>query len=87
MFGLDAAMPRRSRRVVPHRSNGRVVIAALWSCRLGFDSESLKPMTVQLVFTASLLDAQNQRDSVENKQALTCCAVGKGAYNFPASSL
>ena len=48
------------------------------SVDLGFDSESGQPMTLTLVFTASLLDVQHLRDSVERAGKFTCCAVGKG---------
>ena len=41
----------------------------LWRCRFGFASESAQPMTVKLVFTASLLDVQHQSDCVKNKPA------------------
>ena len=37
-------------------SSGKSV--CLWSCTLGFDSESGPPVTVKLVFTASLFDVQ-----------------------------
>ena len=38
----------------------------------------VKPMTLNLVFTASLLDAQHYRDSVENKPAsLLVVPLGK----------
>ena len=36
---------------------------------LGLIPSRVKPMTLTLVFTASLLDAQHQRDSVKNKPA------------------
>ena len=35
-------------------------------------------MTLKLVFTASLLDVQHLRDSVEKAGKFACCAVGKG---------
>ena len=35
----------------------------------GLIPSRVKPMTLKLVFTASLLDAQHYRDSVENKPA------------------
>ena len=38
----------------------------------------VKPMTLKLVFTASLLDVQHLKDSVEKAGKFTCCAVGKG---------
>ena len=34
--------------------------------------------SLKLVFTASLLDAHHERDSVENKPEVGCCAFGKG---------
>ena len=49
-------------------SNGRVVRAsASGAVDSGLTPSRDKPMTVKLVFTASLLDAQHERDSVENK--------------------
>ena len=36
----------------------------------------VKPMTLKLVLTASLLDVQHLRDSVEKAGKFTCCAVG-----------
>ena len=33
----------------------------------GWISGQVKPMTLKLVFAAALLDAQHERDSVENK--------------------
>ena len=35
----------------------------------GLIPSRVKPMTLKLVLTASLLDAQHERDSVENKPA------------------
>ena len=53
----------------------------------------VKSMTLKLVFTASLLDAQHERDSVKNKQAtLFVVSLGKAlsgrqvAGNFQTSS-
>ena len=44
----------------------------------------VKPMTLKLVFTASLLDAQHWRDNVENSKFT--CATEKGTYrDFPIS--
>ena len=41
-------------------------------------------MTVKLVFTASLLDAQHQRDSVKNKPAsLLVVPLGKALSGIP----
>ena len=36
-----------------------------------------------MVFTASLLGAQQSRDSVENK--LSCCVLGQDIYGMPSS--
>ena len=45
---------------------------------LGLFPSRVKPMTLKLVFTASLLDAQHQKDSVENKPAsLLIVPLGK----------
>ena len=49
----------------------------LWSFRLGFDSESGQTNTLKLVFTASLLDAQHERDGVKNKTAKALVTVEK----------
>ena len=47
-------------------------------------SGRVKPMTLKLVFTASLLDAQQQWDSVENKPAsLLVVPLGKTLSGFP----
>ena len=44
----------------------------------------VKPMTLKLVFTASLLDAQHQRDSGENKPAsLFVVLLGKTLGEIP----
>ena len=48
------------------------------SVDLGFAPSRITPMTLKLVFTASLLDVQDLRDSVEKAGKFTCCAVGKG---------
>ena len=41
-------------------------------------------MTLKLVFTASLLDTQHQRDSVKNKPArLLVVPLGKGLSGIP----
>ena len=43
-------------------------------------------MTLKLVFTASMLDAQHLRDSVENKQAsLLRVSLGKALRGIPPS--
>ena len=45
---------------------------------LGLIPNRVKPMTLKLIFTASLPDAQHQRDSVENKPAsLLVVLLGK----------
>ena len=45
-------------------------------------------MTLKLVFTASLLDDQHLRDSVEKAGKFTCCAVGKRHFTgFPHLSV
>ena len=40
-------------------------------------------MTLRLIFTASLLDAQHQRDSVENKPASLLVPLGKALSGIP----
>ena len=45
---------------------------------MGSISSRVKPMTLRLVFTASLLDVQHLRDSVKKAGKFTCCVVGKG---------
>ena len=51
-------------------SDGRVVRAsASGAVDLGLIPSRAKPMTLTLVFTASLHDAQHLRDSVKNKPA------------------
>ena len=53
---------------------------------LGFDSESGQTNDFKLVFTASLLDAQPQRDSLENKPAsLLVAPLGKAFGGIPPS--
>ena len=52
--------------------------SASGSVDLGSIPSRVKPMTLKLVFTASLRDAQHLRDSVEKAGKFTCCAVGKG---------
>ena len=48
----------------------------------------VKPKPVQLVFTASLLDAQHLRDSVENTQAsLLVVPLGKALSGIPLFSV
>ena len=43
----------------------------------GLIPSRVKPMTLKLVFTASRLDAQHQRDSVENKPTSLLVPLGK----------
>ena len=53
---------------------------------LGLIPSRVKPMTLKLVFTASLLDAQHERDSVENKPAsLLVVPLGKTLSGIPPS--
>ena len=53
--------------------------SASGSVDLGSISHSaFKPMTLKLVFTASLLNVQHLRDSVEKAGKFTCCAVANG---------
>ena len=54
-----------------------------WSCRFGFDSQS--GQTLILVFTASLLDAQHQKDSVENNSASLLVPLGKALNKITPS--
>ena len=46
---------------------------------LGLIPSRVKPMTSKLVFTAFPLDAQHQKDSVENKQASLLVVPWKNA--------
>ena len=49
------------------RSDGRMVEGSTsQAVDFGFIPGWVKPMTLKLVFTASMLDAQHQRESVEN---------------------
>ena len=51
-------------------SDSRVVRASdSGAVNLGLIPSRVKPMTLKLLFTASLLDAQHLRDSVKNKPA------------------
>ena len=51
---------------------------------LGSIPSRVKPMILKVVFTASLLDAQHQRDSVENKLAsLLVLPLGKALSRIP----
>ena len=51
----------------------------------GLIPSRVKPMTLKSVFTASLLDAQHQRDSVENKPASLLVPLGKALSGIPPS--
>ena len=52
----------------------------------GLIPSRVKPMTLTLVFTTSLLDAQHQRDSVENKPAsLLVVPLGRALSGIPPS--
>ena len=70
----------KSRISVTDSSDGRVVRAsALGAVDLGFIPSQVKPVTLKLVFIASLLDAQHQREQCgEQAGKFTYCAVGKG---------
>ena len=70
----------KSRISVTDSSDGRVIRAsALEAVDLGFIPSQVKPVTSKLVFTASLHDAQHQREQCgEQAGKYTCCAVGKG---------
>ena len=53
---------------------------------LSFISSRVKPMTLKLVFTAFLLDAQHYRNSVANKPASSLVVpLGKALSGFPSS--
>ena len=55
-----------------------VTASASGAVYLGLIPSQVKPMTLKLVFTASLLDAQHERDGVENKSAsLLVVPLGK----------
>ena len=52
--------------------------SALGAVDMALIPSRVKPMTLKMVFTASLLDAQHQRDSVEDKPASSLVApLGK----------
>ena len=65
--------------VKKYSSDGLVVRAtASGAANLGLIPSGVKPITLKLVFTASLLDAQHQRNSVKNKSAgLRVVPLGK----------
>ena len=59
-------------------SDGRVVKAsASGAADSRLIPHQVKPITLTLVFSASLLDAQHQRDSVEDKPASSLVPLGK----------
>ena len=68
-------------------SDARVVRAfASKNVDLSLIPSLVKPMTLKLVFTVSLLDAQHERDSVENKPAsLLSVPLGKALSGIPLS--
>ena len=60
--------------------------SAARSVDLGSIPSRVKPMTLKLVFTASLLDVQHLRVSVENKPArLQAVPLGKALNGIPPS--
>ena len=57
---------------------------AFGAVKLGLISNRVKPIALKLLFTASLLDAQHQRDNVGNKPAsLLVVPLGKARKGFP----
>ena len=62
--------------------DGRVVRAsASRAAASGLIPSWVKPMTLKLVFTVSLLDAQHNKDTTtvwRTSRKFVCCAVGKG---------
>ena len=68
-------------------SDGRVIRAsALGAVDSGLIPSWVKPMTSKLVFTASVLDAQHERNSVKNKLAsLLVVPLGKVLSGIPPS--
>ena len=68
-------------------SDGRVVRAsASRAVDLGLIPSRVKLMTLKLVFTASLLNAQNESDSVKNKPAsLLVVSLGRALSGIPPS--
>ena len=71
----------------PNTSDGRVVRASVSrAVELGLIPSWVKPMTLNLVFTASLLDVQHQRNNVEPKPAsLLVVPLGKALSGIPPS--
>ena len=68
-------------------SDGRVVRAsASGAADSGLIPSRVKPMILKLVFAASLLDAQHERDSVDNKPAsLLVVPLGSALSRIPPS--
>ena len=68
-------------------SDGRVVsTSALGAVDLDLIPSRVKPVTLKLAFTASLLDAQHFRDSVKNEPAsLLVGPLGKAFSGIPPS--
>ena len=69
-------------------SDGRVVrVSASKAVDLGLIPSVVKPMTtLKLLLTVSLLDAQHQRDSAENKpSSLLVVLLGKALSGIPLS--
>ena len=69
-------------------SDGRVVRASATSRAVdsGLISSQVKSVTLILVFTASMLDDQHYRDSVENKpESLLVVPLGKAFSGIPPS--
>ena len=67
-------------------SNGRMVRAStVRAVDSGLIPSRVKPMTLKLVFTASLLDAPYEKDSVENKPASLLVPLGKALSEIPPS--
>ena len=73
--------------IASNRSDGPVVkVSVSGAVDLGFISNRVKPMTLTLVFTASLLDAHHYRDKVHNKLAsLLVVPLGKAFSGIPPS--
>ena len=49
---------------------------------LGLIPNRVKPMTLKLLYTASLLDAQHYRDSVEKPASLLVVPLGKALHGI-----
>ena len=62
-------------------------MSASGAVHLGYIPSRVKPMTFDLVFTASLLDAQHYRDSVKNKPAsMLAVSLERALRGIPPSS-